>query len=218
MCACEACEGRNREIAVILNADGSTGILSEPGKVVVYERSSADCSWQPVRETDFSIEGESLQGLRQKISGLMDFLGDCRVFVARAASGAVFFELQKAAFSVWEITGRPAEFLDGVLEEEEAEEETGKPQVFEIPAPLEISPGNYTISIKEVQGKLPGISSKKILQHFVRTGDFKRLEVTCDHVPPWIKLDCEMSGLECESEKKGPNEFLVVLTPKIAKS
>lgn len=216
MCACEACEGKNREVAVITGPDGSTGVLSDPGTVIVYERDRDNCSWHPVRETEFAIECESLQEIREKIAGLMDFLGDCRVFVAKAASGAVFFELQKAGFSVWEITGRPAEFLDGVLEEENAAEEPGKAPVFEIPAPLEISPGTYTISIKEVQGKLPGISSKKILQHFVRTGDFERLEVTCDHVPPWIKLDCEMSGLRCESEKMGPNEFVVILTPKTA--
>lgn len=218
MCPCEACEGKNREVAVILGPEGTTGILSDPGTVIVYEREQADCSWKPVRETDFSIEGESLQDLRQKISGLMDFLGDCRVFVARAASGAVFFELQKAGFSIWEIEGRPAEFLDDVVEEEEAEEKTGKPTVFEIPAPLEISPKNYTISIKDVQGKIPGISSKKILQHFVRTGDFERLEVVCDHVPPWIELDAVMSGLDCESEKTRPGEYLVVLTPKRAES
>lgn len=218
MCECEACKSKNREVAVILGPDGHTGILSEPGIVTVYERNKDNCSWQPVRETEFSADAGSLPEIRRKISGLMDFLGDCRVFVARAASGAVFFELQKAGFSVWEIEGRPAGFLDGVVEEEEAEEKTGKSPVFEIPAPLEISPKNYTISIKEVQGKIPGISSKKILQHFVRTGDFERLEVVCDHVPPWIRLDAVMTGLNCESEKTGPGEYLVVLTPKTVES
>ncbi|ADN35033.1 Nitrogenase iron-iron accessory protein AnfO [Methanolacinia petrolearia DSM 11571] len=217
MCPCEACEGNKTEVAVILGSEGTTGILSEPGTVRVYERGD-DCSWQPIRETGFEMKGESLQEIRLKISGLMDFLGDCRIFVARAASGAVFFELQKAGFSIWEIEGRPAEFLDDVVEEEEAEEKAGKSTVFEIPAPLEISPNNYTISIKDVQGKIPGISSKKILQHFVRTGDFERLEVICDHVPPWIELDAVMSGLDCESEKTGPGEYLVVLTPKRAES
>lgn len=213
---CENCEGKNREIAVILGPDGYTGILSEPGKIIVYEREKENCSWQVLRETGFDLDAVSLSEIREKVSGLMDFLGGCRVFVAKSASGAVFFELQKAGFSVWEVEGRPAEFLDGVFEEEKNGEETGSSPVFEIPAPLEISPGRYTISIKEVQGKIPGISSKKILQHFVRTGDFEYLEVTCDHVPPWIKLDCEMAGLNCESEKKGPNEYLVILTPKAA--
>lgn len=218
MYKCEACEGKNKEVAVILDNEGYTSKLTEPGIVTVYEQNRENCSWQPVREKGFSADAGSLVEIRQKISGLMDFLGGCRVFVAKAASGAVFFELQKSGFSVWEITGRPAEFLDGVIEEEEAEVKAGNSPVFVIPEPLEISPKNYTISIKEVQGKVPGISSKKILQHFIRTGDFERLEVVCDHVPPWIKLDAVMTGLNCESEKTGPGDYLVVLTPKAVKS
>ena len=205
------CGNKGREIAVILDDGGYAGALSEPGRILIYRRNEDDCHWETVREAEFSISADSLSGIRENISGLMEFLKDCRIFVAKSAGGAAFFELQKAGFSVWEVQGRPEEFLDGVIEDEENEDESKSRTAFEIPVALEISAKNFTISIKDVQGKLPGISSKKILQDFIRRGDFESLEITCDHVPPWIRLDADMTGLSFESEKKAPNEYIVAL-------
>ncbi len=156
---------------------------------------------------------KGLRELRSTMGELLEFLGPCRIFVARSASGAMSFELEKAGCSVWEVSGRPAAFLDGVMRgEEAAESAAAAAQAVEIPVPIEISPGNFFISIKEIQGKAPEISSKQVLQEFICRGDFNDLEVICDHVPPWIEMEAERRGFSMMTEFHGKNEVSVRLT------
>lgn len=201
-----------QEIAAILGPAGASIPLSEPGTVVVYRRVRG--IWVKDREMAFSIEPASgLRDLRNKVEDLKAILSDCRVFVAKSASGALFFELEKARFSVWEIDGTPEEFLDSVWHDEKAGQmEACLPPDAGIPAPAEISPGNFTVSIKDIQGKRPEVSSKQVLQEFVRRGRFETLEVLCDHLPPWIEVDAVRCGYAVATERAGKNEVRVRLT------
>lgn len=214
---CRRCEenGSVREIAVLLDADGLSGMLSRPGKVVVYKRSG--CSFAADREMELALDrSRGLAELRSNVGELLRFLGPCTIFVARSASGAAYFELEKAGCSVWEVPGRPDEFLDSVLKGEEEVRAGAPARAVEIPAPIERSPGSFFISIKEVQGKLPGFSSKQILEQFIRRGDFCVLELVCDHVPPWIEMEAERRGFAMEVEQRGKNEINVRLTKDTA--
>ena len=201
-----------QEIAAIIGPDGGAIPLSEPGTVVVYRRVRG--SWEKDREMAFSIEQAcGLRDLRNKVEELKAHLRDSRVFVAKSASGALFFELEKAKVSVWEIAGTPAEFLDSVWRDEKAEQLAAclSPDVG-IPSPTETSPGSFTISIKEIQGKRPEVSSKQVLQDFVRKGAFEQLDILCDHLPPWIEMDAVRCGYEVETVQIGKNEVNVRLT------
>jgi Fe-only nitrogenase accessory protein AnfO len=200
------------EIAVITGSDGQTVPLNEPGTVVVYRRGPG--TWLAERRLPFSLEADGgLTGLRRRMGELIAFLGTCRTFVARSASGASFFELEKADCQVFECTGAPAEFLDMVwLEAKEAQEEkTPLPAGADIPAPLEITPGKYYISIREIQGKRPEVSSKQVLRSFVNAGAFSELEIICDHMPPWIEIDAERLGYEISSERTGIHDLKVLV-------
>jgi Fe-only nitrogenase accessory protein AnfO len=199
------------EIATILGKDGCSSTLSEPGTVVVYQRQND--SFEPVREMAFALDREKgLKELRLKMAELIQFLNGCKIFVALSASGALYFELEKAGISIWEISGKPENFLAIVLEDEEkARVASQVPGITGIPAPAERSPGCFFISIKEVQGQSPAISSKQVLQQFIREGKFRELEIICDHVPPWIELDAGCRGYSLRSEKLGPNECRVRL-------
>ncbi|KUK63654.1 Fe-only nitrogenase accessory AnfO family protein [Methanoculleus sp.] len=208
---CKRCEdhGSVGEVAVLLDADGFSGRFSEPGKIVVYRKCGP--SFTAEREMEFALDpDEGLAELRSRMDELLQFLGPCRIFVAKSASGAVYFELEKAGCSVWEVSGRPDEFLDSVLKGEEEAESAAAPAV-EIPVPVEVSPGNYFISIKEVQGKAPFVSSKQVLQEFICRAGFDALEVVCDHVPPWIEMEAERRGYAMETEPHGKNEVHVRL-------
>lgn len=206
------------EIATVIGSDGRSSCLTGSGTVVVYRRSRG--SWSPVRETPFQVrEGESLAVLRKKMADLISFLGDCRIFAAQAASGALYYELVKAGCSVFEASGRPDEFLEDILEEEEREQSARAAARNEpVPGPYEQAPGRYFVSIKEIQGKNPGITSKQILQEFISRGSFARLEVVCDHVPPWIEMEAERRGYSIETGRPGENEVRVVLTNPSQKS
>lgn len=200
------------EIAAIIGPGGESIPLSEPGTVVVYSRVRGE--WKKDREMAFVIEpARGLRDLRKKVEDLKALLRNCRVFVAKSASGALFFELEKARFSVWEIAGAPAEFLDSVWHEEKAEQANAcLPPDAGIPTPTETTPGHFLISIKEIQGKRPEVSSKQVLQEFVRKGVFEQLDVICDHMPPWIEIDAERRGYSVATEQIGKNEVKVRLT------
>jgi len=201
------------EIAVMLGSDGRTVSLSEPGTLMVFRRERRQ--WGVSRAQGFALDpAAGLSGLRKTVQAMMEFLGNCRTVVAKSASGALFFELEKARCSVWEIEGVPAEFLDQVWQDEKEEQMQAAgpvPAGAEIPAPLEISPGKFTISIKEIQGKRPELSSKQVLRSFVRQGGFTELEIICDHIPPWLDADAEQQGYLLTSERTAMNEVKVIL-------
>lgn len=201
------------EIAVLLGSDGRTVPLSEPGTLVVFRRERKGWLWN--REQPVALDpAAGLAGLRRTVAAMTGFLGTCRALVAKSASGALFFELEKARCSVWEIAGAPEEFLDQVWRDEQEERETAspvQPGVPDIPAPLEISPGRFSISIKEIQGKRPELSSKQVLRTFVRGGAFAELEIICDHIPPWIEADAAQLGYNLTSERTAMNEITVLL-------
>lgn len=200
------------EIAVFLGEDDRTIPMNEAGTIVVFRREQG--MWAKARETAFALDpAHGLRELRQDVHGLIAFLSDCRVLVAKSANGAMYFELEKARCSIWEITGAPAEFLDEVWRDETVGQEVQTvPAGADIPSPLELSPGKFYLSIKEIQGKRPEVSSKQVLQQFMREGQFRELEIICDHVPPWIEMDAEYRGYSLDTEKTGPDKVLVRLT------
>jgi Fe-only nitrogenase accessory protein AnfO len=200
------------EIAVITGSDGRSIPLSEPGTFIVYRRERG--TWLAKRRLPFSINADSgLAGLRAGTGELIAFLGGCRTIVAQSASGALFFGLGKAGFLVYEIAGDPPEFLNTVWQDakEEQEAKIPLPAGADIPAPLEIAPGKFYISIREIQGKRPEVSSKQVLRSFVQQGSFSELEIVCDHVPPWIEVDAERLGFEISSERTGVHDVKVLL-------
>jgi len=200
------------EIAVMTGTSQKTVPLNEPGNVVVFRRNRG--VWQADRTLPFELdEKNGLSGLRRRMTDLITFLGSCRSFVAASASGAAFFELEKARCQVWEISGSPEEFLDTVWREAKEEQEASAPVASGagIPAPVETGPGKFTISIKDIQGKRPEVSSKQVLQQFIRRGGFTELAITCDHLPPWIEVEAERLGISVETGYGAPHEVLVVL-------
>jgi Fe-only nitrogenase accessory protein AnfO len=204
------------EIAVILGDDGSSSSLNEPGTIVVFARTEG--TWKKDREMPLVLDpAKGIKDMREKMAELIGLLGPCRIVVTTSASGAPYFELERARCVIWEISGKPQEFLSQVWADEEketAKERTSAQTTAEsrIPVPLEKNPGTFCISIKEVQGKRPDISSKQVLQQFIQRGGFLVLDITCTHVPPWIEVEAERRGYTLETELVDKETVKVRLT------
>ncbi len=204
------------EIAAILGEDGVSSPLNEKGTVVVFVRTEG--AWKKDREVLLVIDpAKGIKDMREKMAELIRFLGPCRILITASASGALYFELEKARCSIWEISGKPQEFFSQVWAEEEKERSKERipaqtPGVSGIPVPVEKTPGTFSISIKEVQGKRPDISSKQVLQQFIQRGGFLVLDITCSHVPPWIEVEAERRGYILETEQVDSNTMKVRLT------
>lgn len=80
-----------------------------------------------------------------------------------------------------------------------------------IPAPEEKAPGRYCISLKDVQRNSAEVTSKQVLQRFIRQRLFRTLEISCSHIPPWVEAEAMAMGLSYRVEQPGLSDFRVVL-------
>lgn len=201
-----------REIAVYMDPEGNAASLYEPGKVAVFRRQMG--KWDSLREEEFCVDrSRGLTELRQAMNVLVEFLGECRIFVGLSVAGIPYYELEKAGCSVWEIEGRPKEFLDNILEKEEAarQEKNTAPGAGNLPQPVEISTGSYFISLKDVQSGSTGVTSKQVLLPFLKKGCFHELEVVCSHIPPWLEMELLNGNLCSDIHKIGKDEISILI-------
>ncbi|MHB1042861.1 MAG: Fe-only nitrogenase accessory AnfO family protein [Eubacteriales bacterium] len=190
-------------VAVCVDETGETASLYDDDcKIVVYRRKQGE--WAAIREGKFVLKELGMKDLRNKLAEVAQFMQSCRVFVCLSIAGVPYFELEKANFSIWEFAGKPGEFLDYVLEEEEKrEQEAGKESNKVIPMPVETSGGRYRISLEEIQEKGTGVTSKQVLIPFLRKVKFYSLEVHCSHVPPWLEAELAAGNLAGDMESGG---------------
>lgn len=191
----------SKDIAVFVNENGKAASLDEPGKIAVYRK--AQGKWEVLREQSFCLDkGSGIGGLRKSMAEALSFLGDCRIFAGLSVVGVPYFEFEKARYSVWEFEGKPEEFLNYILEQEDKSQEQQTSQAANlIPLPVETSPGCYQISLKEIQRNNSGITSKQVLLPFLRKAEFYSLEVLCSHVPPWLEAELisgNLTGQVCK--------------------
>lgn len=206
------------EIAVCINGNGVTSSLYEADAIVViYQK--AEGSWKAIREQKCSLDKHAgLVGLRRQMAEIIIFLDQCKIFVGCAVAGVPYFELEKMQCSIWEFEGErePLSFLDYVLKQEEEKDEEEQSQGNNvIPLPIEREQGDYYISIKEIQENTGGVSSKQVLLPFLRQGKFYRLEVLCNHIPPWLEAELTGGNLVGEVEKIAPAETRVYISKRV---
>lgn len=200
-----------KEIAVHTGAGGETAAINSPGKVVVYCKRMG--IWGVERTTAFSLAQEKgLREMRKQMAELVNGLGDCKIFVARAITGVPYYELEKAGCSIWEFDGKPEVFLDHILaKEEEADAEAHTAVSFVPPVPEHMGSGCYHISIKEIQESETGFTTKQVLLPLLRKMDFYQLNIVCNHVPPWLEAETMTGGLILSTEKIAPGEMRATL-------
>jgi len=203
-----------KAIAVFVGDQGETAELQQPGKVVIYQKHQGE--WRALREKKFTLgEARGAGELRGAIAQLVNFLGECKIFTAFSVSGLPYFELEKAGCCVWEITGKPLDFLDYVLAKQEERFEVAAPAGITAPEPEDLGDGCYRLSITEIQEADTGLTSKQALQPILRQGNFAKLEVICRHVPPWLEVETMFGDLMCVAEKLGPGEERVIISKKV---
>ena len=186
------------DIAVYVNENGETAPLNFPGKLVVYRKRQG--GWKACRERRFNpASAEGMAGLRRMMEEVAEVMDSCKIFVGHTVTGIPYFELEKSKCKVWEMQGKPGDFLDYILSCEDDEQSlASKSTAVVIPVPTEIGGGRYRVSIKEIQDSGGGITSKQVLQPFLRRENFFELEVICSHVPPWLEAEFAAGTLKGE--------------------
>lgn len=188
-----------RDIAVFIGDNGSTVSLEEPGKIVVYRRKQG--KWRVVDALLFRLDHTSgMAGVQRQLLDIIQWLGQCRVFVAQTVVGLLYKELDRNGFSIWEFTGYPTDFLEYILAQEELAAREGEPANPTAPAIVETGPGCFRVSLKDIQQSGSGLTSKQVLQPLL-TRNYYEVEVLCSHIPPWLEAEWESGRLDCKAER-----------------
>lgn len=207
-----------REIAVHTSRRGETAAINESGTILVYRQQMG--IWGVERQLAFTLkQDKGLREMRSQMAEVIEFLENCKIFVASSITGVPYYELERIGCSVWEFAGKPVDFLEYIIEkEDEAEQEqlTAQAKPVIIPIPEHIGNGHYRLSIKAVQEADSGVTTKQILMPFLKKGNFYQLEIICNHVPPWLELEAMTgSSLVYEAEKIGPGEIKAILRKRV---
>lgn len=197
-----------RDIAVFIGGDGTTAGLEEPGKVVVYRRQQG--KWRIINALVFQLERSGgMPEVRRQAAYIIEWLGQCRVFVAQTVTGLLYKELEQAGFSIWEFDGRPADFLEYIIVQEELAVRHPEPDKPVGPVIEETGPGCFRVSLQDIQQSGSGLTSKQILQPLL-AGNYYLVEVLCNHIPPWLEAEQLSGRLDCKTSRSAQGLTLII--------
>lgn len=200
-------------IAVATDKEGKPCDLNKPCNVQLYENTLQ--GWQMCREYLYAPnQDDAPPTLRDKVKELVVKLGECRVVAAKAATGIAYHCLDRAGFSVFEITSLSREVLDGIAQDVQASRLEEKPSEQVLVAPWQSGEeGMYVFDLVALQRVHPEVSSKKALMNFFDTTPFATLTLFCSHLPPWIEQRSDLSV--SATEENGVVRAEIVKTCKI---
>ncbi|MBP2634680.1 MAG: Fe-only nitrogenase accessory protein AnfO [Firmicutes bacterium] len=197
-----------REIAVFMGSNGKSATPEEPGNVVIYRRQQG--KWHAGNSLPFQLDrSEGLAGVRRQVTAIIEGLGQCRVFVAQSVTGLLYKELEQAGFNIWEFDGRPLDFLEYILVQEELAAQNRVPEQPAAPVIEETGPGCFRVSLKAIQQNGNGLTSKQILQPLL-SGNYYLVEVLCSHIPPWLEAEQLSGRLECTTSRSPEGIKLII--------
>lgn len=203
-------------IAVLLGVDGRTISSEEEGFLRSFKRENGE--WQVVKDIPFCVDKtQGLAAVRSQIDEMAQSVLPCKIIVSKKISGIFYTALDVLGFSIWELDGTPDEMLESVWEDAmcklKAESLEDSILEIELPSPKKVDDsGYYFFNLMEVLKFKGNHTSKKVLKPFFKNGDFKRLEIICDHVPPWFYV--ELSGFDLEMEVEIMPEYYKVIVEK----
>ncbi|MBK1680715.1 Fe-only nitrogenase accessory protein AnfO [Rhodocyclus tenuis] len=199
------------KIAAYLNPQGDVASLYEPGCFRLYQASAADEGWLSAQEIPFVTDyARPLPEIKAALHAAIAGLDDCKTLVSAEVRGVLYSVLQEElGFRIWKSEGPLLQQLDSVRQKE-AEHEAQKR--FEIvafagkmlPTPMLVGDprdGCFWIDLKEALNHESGQTSRQILIPFLERGQFRRLEVLCDHLPKWMTWEMERLDMSAESEE-----------------
>ncbi len=201
------------KIAVFLGKDNNTASIYDVGIINIYDNEKG--YWHILKTIDFKLSNlDKLNMIRENIISIANSLKGCKVFIGKEVTGLLFNVLENAGFNIWELEGKPDQFLDYVYykEKEEMEREE-KNEVIPFPVKKNES-GSYFINLKKAQENNIGISSKQILLPFFKSTAFYELEIQCNHVPGWFEKGLDCFNLEKEVMKINEKEIKILLRKK----
>lgn len=201
-------------IAVIMGADGRSASMLDAGAFVRIYRKNAGTEWEAAEDVAVALHPQNgLRAVREEIHGIIGSLGDVRIVVAGQITGAPYNMFDTAGYAIFEIKGRPEEFLDFVAHEIKAQQEVPK-AADEVPQPQKAGDdGRYYLDLVKAQREHANATTKQMLLPFLEKTTFYELELICSHIPPWFDRQFGALKLAYDKEAIGPEKYKVTVHP-----
>ncbi|NTV92707.1 MAG: Fe-only nitrogenase accessory protein AnfO [Chlorobiaceae bacterium] len=204
------------KIAVLSDKEGNALSFYDAGAVRVF--SNEEGRWNCIREFPFELdENNGLAEIQRCIQSMIFLMDECRILMVKFIRGVPLSILKETGVSVWKVDGQPSAFFEYVREEEEkimAEHQKGiQPR---LPEPLPVGDkqhGIYSIDLVKVQEKGVEFNSKEVLLPFLQKQVFRKLEVTCEHVPKWFAKEFGSLKLQFRIEESNDDLCHAIVSP-----
>ncbi len=198
------------KISIIMNNFGEIDSIMENAVISVFEKRNT--VWTVVKNIsiDFGLF-QNIKELRKKLIQLASELGDCKIIVGRSISGLTYHIFDKMGFDIFEAESFSPVVLDQILSD--VHNKSGKREERAFTGPVETDvPGVYFLDLIALQKQSPGISSKMALQSFLLGTPFFRLDLICEHLPPWIESLVQNKNLNLGTEKLAEGKTRIIIT------
>lgn len=201
------------KIAVLLNEKDQLTSLELSCKTLLYQQTAN--GWQLNQEIIWRLGAETgIAEIRNDIQVLIGHLEDCRIIVSKKLTGIPYHILDKSGFHIFETDGAASQnlFCDIIREMKEISE---KARVSGTVAQVPVSPnhdGIYYFNLIELQQTFPEITSKQALKRFMEDTVFIRLELICNHMPPWMDTVLILKNYVWQIEKIEEHRCKVIIS------
>lgn len=207
------------KIAVVMGQNGtSAAILDADAFVRVYRQAGA--RWEPACDFPLELHPErGMDAVRAGLHGVIDALTGVRAVVLRQISGIHFAFFCAAGLYVYELKGKPEQFLDfAALRVQAGQRVLREPRrpmrVPGAPWPRQFGPeGCYFLDIIKMQMESPHLTTKDVLLPFLENVAFTELELICSRLPLWLERQHEALRVAYREDWLGPELLKLTLRP-----
>lgn len=201
------------QIAVILNNQNELASVWDE-KIHIQVFSPALNRWEAERNILMGGYGSKPPAvMRNEIVRLTEELKDVKIILGKTISGLFYQIFDRKGFLIIEADHFSVALLDQIIQEVEAQKNTDAASAqthtyFQLE-----SPGYYRLDLISLQKEMPEVSSKMVLQPFLKSTPFLRLTIRCRHVPNWLQSDAEKGGWNILHHSDGKNAKTVIVEP-----
>ena len=200
------------KVAVVLNRDGVIGPIDNKSMIDIYAK--RDEEWGLMDHVEIQIKDISnIEEGRSGVRCAVLELKDCRIILGKSVSGVAYHILDRLGFYIFEADTYYTEMFDEIVSEvEEMKKEKAQGEKISLVPYSLANDGVYYLNLIELQNRHPELSSKGAISQFLNNEVFMRFELTCRHMPPWIKQVIERRKLKCTIEKHEEDICKVILS------
>ncbi len=215
------------QIAVLVGEKGETIAFSDSGMIKVFTRNEQK-KWEVIEEMVYEPDGNSgIKEMRAELLNIANQLESCKVIAVKEASGIAYNVFETMHFDIWEFEGMPESFLDSIASQEDEERHIciqkyqdakrkenrleGSHEEQDKDLVKKTSKNEYVIDLLKAQSGCRNLSSKQIIMPLLKQGSFIKLDIICDHIPPWLEKQIGFYGLKMKIEYLGQDLHRVSL-------